>query len=336
MTVRLSPGLAAAAGSVLAAAGSVLLYLAWSAPDAQEELALWDHVQAGVVDPEASGIRGLPADVALERWELRLPDRDRPLAEMTTAELNGRRVVVSFRSLLAQPIERVDVDPAALAEAARAIREHAPEDAVILGWWDTSRALALLSDREARFGRALAKPLLVPDPWRDREHELAARARAFLGEAGNDEDPDFDRFVEALLAPPETGLEILRELAGGEPAILVLDLRDVYKLAALAPERFPWGYRDFPAAERSHGLIRQVKDWLRENGYAAYAVEPRPESGVRVHWLGEAATRTLAAKLLPFDTAEPLSFPDLPLVFQHGTYWLWRVGGEGPDVAGQS
>ena len=52
-----------------------------------------------------------------------------------------------------------------LATLAAAIDKYAGKDALVLGWWDTSRQLKLLSKRDTLFSGQFSDYLVIPTPW---------------------------------------------------------------------------------------------------------------------------------------------------------------------------
>ena len=123
-----------------------------------------------------------------------------------------------------------------LAALSVAIAKHAPKDALILAWWDTSRQINLLAGRDTLFTTRIGEPLIVPTPWRERTDAVKRYEDEFWGApAGEQERATFQRFADALLAPPEKGAALLRELAGNREAYIAIHVNDLYKLGLMRP-----------------------------------------------------------------------------------------------------
>ena len=75
----------------------------------------------------------------------------------------------------------LDSKLAELAALSAAIAKHAPKDALILAWWDTSRQINLLSGRDTLFTSHIAEPLIVPVVWRDRMQAIGKYEDQFWG-----------------------------------------------------------------------------------------------------------------------------------------------------------
>ena len=78
-------------------------------------------------------------------------------------------------------------------------------------------------------------------------------------QAGDEERARFQRFADALLAEPDKGAALLRELAGNREAYIAMHVTDLYKLGLMRPEQFDITYKNFPMEGNMHGLIGYLK-----------------------------------------------------------------------------
>jgi hydroxylamine oxidation protein HaoB len=268
-----------------------------------------------------------PKDLSVRRVELRDLETSgtRAVAHIGLPDGGGAPVLLEWRNRGAEPVLALGVRTRDLNDLAQAVAKNIPPEATVLAWWDTSRQLALLSGNRVLFNDNLGRPLFVPDAWAARREAIVALEKQYWSATTNGA-PGFERFLDALVAAPETGAAQLRELAGGGPAYVVVHLSDAYRLAALRHERFAIGYRDFAGGGEIHGEVRVVKEWLAENGYDSYAVERRDLTVARVYFLADVASEnTLLAALLPFTSSNPMTLEALSLVANYGGYWVFEL-----------
>jgi hydroxylamine oxidation protein HaoB len=316
-------------GASLVAGGVLLLaWLAWLALNPTPPPYAYRLVAEGGIErfPELGLKDG--RGLSLFKYEVRTEGVDSPLAVAHVGRRGSEApVLLDWRNQAAEPVLRLGAGMSDVAALAEAVAKHAPASSVVLAWWDTSRQLKLLAGANVVFEENLTLPLIVPEPWRAARVAIEALERRFWSVAPTQNAEDrFNAYAEALLLEPAAGLAKLRELAGPGDAFVVVHLSDAFRLGALRPERFGIGFKDFPGTRQSHGLINNVKSWLRSHGYESYAVEPRGENAVRVYFLTDAASaQTLVARLLPFSTSNPLDLDEPRVVFQHGGYWVYRL-----------
>lgn len=267
--------------------------------------------------------------LAVRQYEIRAAGATQPVSTLhvTDDPRGGGPVVLAWQHQAPEPVLQPGTDPRALNALATAVAKHLPEGALLLGWWDVSRQLQALAHARVLFDRNLLEPLLIPPPWRGSEDSIERLERAFW-QVPQDEQSRrlFREFVSALLDKPEVALPRLRKLAGTGEVYLVLQTADAYRAGLLAPERFAVGFKDFPRAGGPHGVIQNAKTWLKEQGYEAYAVEPSGDAAVRVYYLTDASSReALIAQVLPFSHSNPLTLPAPQVVYQHGSYWIYKL-----------
>lgn len=267
-------------------------------------------------------------DLSLRKYEVRVPEVDAPIAVMHVASRdNAAPVLLSWEGRISEPVVALDSRLSELTTLAGAIAKHAPKDALILSWWDTSRQLRLLAGSDTLFNAHLGEPLIIPAQWHERSDVIRQYEDKFWGApASADERRKFQRFADALVANADAGAAILRELAGPREAYLVVHVTDLYKLGLLRPDHFDMAYKVFPMGGNMHGLIGYLKGWMRDNHYETYALQSISDSEVRAFFLKDAkSSNTLLAQTLPFTNTQPLDLAALQLVYQHGGYWLYKV-----------
>ncbi len=277
---------------------------------------------------ETTGTESPPEDVGkIDRLELSVPGSRNPVAQALIArEANGRAVALNWQNNVTEPVLAADLTTAEVEKVTKAIHDHVPADGVVLGWWDHSRKIRLVSQRNAPLDDPLARGLLVPAAWAAERPMIESKERAYWGKAVPEHDQDaFSKFIDALLLDEETGAAALAALAPGKTAYVVVHLSDIWKVAMERPESLSIASKDFPG-NASHGVMRTVTRWLRDQKLdASYAVEPMGNA-VRVHYLANPAdAQRLIAKMLPFTSSNPTQLTRLKLVFQHRGFWIYRL-----------
>jgi hydroxylamine oxidation protein HaoB len=267
---------------------------------------------------------GLNAD-RLQQIEISAKNERRPLAAGVVARDDaGRLTPLLWRNQVTEPILFSDVSAEDATKVLAAIREHVPQDAVVLAWWDLSRAIRLVANRAAPLDDAQARGLLLPPAW--AAAAAPERARWSAG-APTSSANSFTRFIDTLLDSDETrASEALKELADGKPAYIALRLSDVWKLAAVRPQKLSIAYKDFAATGVSHGLIKSAQQWLRDEKIdGGFAVEPIG-GATRLHYFTHKSDGDrLIARLLPFSTSLPAPLTRFSLVYQHKSWWIYQL-----------
>ncbi len=269
--------------------------------------------------------------ISIRKYALRITDIDQPLATFHVGERDigdTGAVLLDWQNQIDEALITITPPITELPELIAAVADHVPKEAVVLGWWDTTRRLKLLAGIETPFRENLAQPILIPDAWNDRRDKIEEIERRFWGLRGRKDASrvSFSGFQEALLADTATGAAKLRALAGEHDAYLVLHTSDAYKLSTMHPQRLGVGYREFPNTGNLHGMISHIKKWLQKQGYKDYAVERSGGTLVRVYFLTDAlSTKTLIAQALPFTSSQPLRLEDITVVYQHGGYWVYKI-----------
>ena len=261
----------------------------------------------------------------LQQIEVSAKDERRPIATGVVArDEAGRLTPLTWRNQVTEPIFFAEVSAADAAKVLAAIREHTPQDAVVLAWWDLSRAVRLVAGRAAPLDDAEARGLLLPAAW--SVAGAAERARWGAGVPTSSAN-SFTRFMDALLDADETRAnEALKKLADGKPAYVTVRISDAWMLAAARPQQLSITYKDFAATGVSHGLIKSAQQWMRDQKIeSGFAVEPMG-GATRLHYFQRKSDGDrLIARLLPFSTSLPSPLTRLSLVYQHKGWWIYRL-----------
>lgn len=317
----IGPTRLAAIGLMLA--GAALLVWAGSAsltppPRAPFELSVTPASGGG--EAEAYKLGG----AKLESVDVRAAESGKRLAHGVIARApDGRAAPLSWRNDVTESILFADIRTEDDAKVLAAIREHVPQDAVVLAWWDLSRRIRLIAERAAPLDDPSARGLMTPSAWRDAAASLTGFWGAHVGAASG---PAFEKFVDALLMDEMRGADALTPLAAGKPAYIALRLSDIWKAAATGKDRISIAYRDFPAAGGPHGVMKAARQWMEEQKIeGGYAVEPIG-TAVRLHYLTRKMDQDLLlAQLLPFSTSNPMRLDRFELVYQHKDYWIYKL-----------
>jgi len=277
---------------------------------------------------ETQGSQSPPDEVGkIEKLELSVPGSHNPVVQALIArEADGRVVALNWQNNVTEPVLAADLTAAEVEKVTKAIHDHVPADAVVLSWWDLSRKIRLVAQRDAPLDDPLARGLLVPASWGASRSLIESKERAYWGAAVPERDGAvFSRFIDALLLDEEKGAAALAALAPGKTAYVAVHLSDIWKLATERPESLAISSKDF-AGSATHGVMRAASQWLRDQKLdAAYAVEP-VGNAVRIHYLSNAADgQRLIAKMLPFTSSNPMQLTHLKLVYQHRGFWIYRL-----------
>jgi len=267
-------------------------------------------------------------DLKISKYELRVPSIDKPIAIAYRASKNGEHpVLLNWENLVSEPIGVMTSDLSELAAIAGDVAKHVPSKAVVLAWWDTSRQLGLLSGRETLFTSHLGEPLITPTYWKPRSDSIRAYENQFWGNSGSpDEQRRFQLFADALSSEVPKGVAMLRELVGSREAYIVVHPADLYKLGLMRPDKLDMAFKDFPLTGNVHGLVGQVKGWMKENGYDTYTLQSVSEKVVRAYFLKQSTKeKTLLSQMLPLMNSTPIDFEALQLVHKQGGYWIYKI-----------
>lgn len=336
-SARLRPIVALVGGLAAIAAGIVL----WSRPPGADEAPYRYVVDAALSAERAQALRGITErGIELEQGSVVVAGDGQAAADFVVARSSAGRVLLDWHAQVDEPFLRLLPQPGETLAVADTIRRHLPPDGVVLAWWDTSRALQLMAGLPVVFDRDPGEPLIVPARWHAQQPAIAEADRRFFAEGTSSsiegagsvgappavEQARFGRFVDALLSDERAGIEALRELAAGRPAVVVLHARDVLLLGALDPQRIGVAFRDLPGSDPSHAAIRGVRDWMSSNGWTAYTVLRREGRPLRAVALTDGASgETLAARLLPFIGNRQEDVPGATLVYRTGAFVVFEL-----------
>lgn len=330
LNARARSVLVACAGALMLVAGGLLAAYALQA-GGQPTPYVYTVSEAPVPEPVAALAGGIDG-AAARTLELKLPREGRALATAHVLDHpQAGEILLGWESAIGEPLLRSDISAEEEGRLVVALREHLPAGALVLAMPSTSRRLGAMLD--ATFPLASADDratLRLPPPWGNARDAVAETERRWA--TATDGDALFKEFVDAMVSEDRYGVARLQVMAGGREGYLLLHVRDAFDIGIAAPDRIAVGLRDFPGGAHVHDMTRQVKAWVGEEGHAAYAVLPRGDNAIRAWFLAEAKDKSsLIGQLLPFNTARVGMTPGATLVFQHGGYWVYRVG---PVTAG--
>ncbi len=269
-------------------------------------------------------------DLNISKYEVRVEEIDKPLGQAYTAQQgDSAPVLINWENNTSELLFAIDQKPSELAGIARAIKDHASEDALILSWWDTSRQISLLTGHDTMFTSYLGMPKILPAQWQELSGSVHEYEESFWNSnASTQEQAQFQQFSQALLASPEEGVAQLRTLVGSDrEAYLLVHVTDLYRLGLMHPDKFGIAYQNFPLTGNMHGLINHMKVQLEKNDFDTYTLQSLTDNEIRVFFLeNEEGSNTLMAQLLPFsEKTSPLELEIMQLVYQYDGYWIFNI-----------
>lgn len=269
-------------------------------------------------------------ELKLEQYKVQVPGIDKPVAELVVAQRNTELPVLMYwKNSTHDILYNLDRKPSELSALATVISKHAPKDALLLSWWDTSRQLKLLTGHDTLFTSHLNEPLMIPVTWLEQSKAIQAYEDQFWGSQANaKEQEQFKRFSQALAAPAEEGVAQLRALVGSNrETYLIVHVTDLYKLGLMYPDKIGVAYQNFPLTGNMHGMINHMKVQLKENDFDTYTLQSISDEEIRVFFLSdEASSQTLLAKMLPFvEKKAPVELEAAQLIYQQGGYWVYKI-----------
>lgn len=317
-------------GLGLALIGAVVVGLSINSA-LQPEAAPYERVTSPV---EASSYAefGLPSErvekAEVRRIEWRAPGIRGPVASALVArDADDRAVALDWQNFVTEPVLASDLSVKEVANVLAAIGKHVPASATVFSWWDLSRKIRFVSQRNAPLDDPLSRGLQIPSAWSQSAELVQSDERSYWGKnVPASKEATFTQFIDALLMDEATGAQALRALASNHDAYIAVHLSDIWKAAAVKPDRIGIAYRDFPSAGQSHGVIKAARQWMEENKFSGpYTVEPIG-SAVRLHYLTKSDNANmLLAQLLPFSTSNPMLLKDFELVYQHRGFWIYKL-----------
>jgi hydroxylamine oxidation protein HaoB len=273
------------------------------------------------------GLEAWP-DLKIGKYEVRVDSVDKPIALVYRATHGeASPVLLSWENHISEPLVSVDSNLSDLTKVSIELAKHVPKGAVILAWWDISRQVRLLAGCDTLFMSHLGEPMIAPSQWKGRDGAIKKYEQEFWGAPAQDgENRKFQRFADALAADSEKGSAILRELAGGREAYVVVHVTDLYKLGLMRPERLDMAFKDFPLTGNVHGLAAQVKAWMHSKEYESYTLQSLSERMVRAYFIRDSKIgKTLLSQMVPFMDRTPFELHALQPIYNHGGYWVYKI-----------
>ena len=269
-------------------------------------------------------------DLKLSRYKVQAEGVDKPIAELIVARKSDSPPVLTYwKNGTNEVLYNLDRKPSELSALATVISRHAPKDALILSWWDTSRQIKLLTGHDTLFTSHLNEPLMIPVAWLEQSKAIQAYENQFWeSKAGQQEQEQFKRFSQALASPAEEGVAQLRKLIGSNrEAYIIVHVTDLYKLGLMYPDKIGVAYQNFPLTGNMHGMINHMKVQLKENEFDTYTLQSISDEEIRVFFLSDkASSETLLARMLPFvDKKAPVELEAAQLIYQQGGYWVYKL-----------
>lgn len=273
------------------------------------------------------GVQESLQSLSMSRYQITMPDTEQPLAIAYIAYPEDKSpVLLQWNNLLAEPVLYETGNLTALLEMVPVLEKQTEGSMPVVGWWDTMRALSIVCKCQPYTTPHQTAPLLVPQPWLAKQDQVEAKERAFWQVGSQEERGLFLQYATALAMEAEAGVKHLREMAGENSTLLILNITDAYKLGSLLPDQLGIGYKDFPGTGDMHGMIQRVKDWLQTEGYKHYAVLRPSDELVRVYFLTEESDGgRLVSRLLPFNKQGPKGMEGIKLIAQQSGYWVYEI-----------
>lgn len=268
----------------------------------------------------------LKQPLQLSRYRIELPQVAQPVATAYLADDGGQPVLVEWYNRVAEPVLYQTGPFSSLSKISGAISPPQGESVPLFGWWDVTRALALLCDCRPLFNQHHNEGLMLPSPWQPHRQQIEQAEAAFWGSSGDAEQQQLVTFAKALALPPEEGIQALQALAGDQEAVLVLNINDAYKLGTLLPKQLGIGFREFVDTGDMHGTIQRVKSWLKSEKHVHYAVSRQDDQRVRVYYLNDDRDgERLISRLLPFNKKSHIGIDGIELLMKQGEYWVYTL-----------
>lgn len=329
--LRLGSGLAIGLGAALLIGGGLLAADAFQAGNQP-----LPYAYATTKDEPPAAARLLAGTVqgaAARNIELRTGEQGKLLASGQVLALSdGRDMLVGWRSEVGEPLLRSDVSVEEEEKLVAALRKHLPAGSTVYAMPALSNRLAAMTDAAYPLAAADDRATIrLPEPWAGARASIVEAEQRWRPAAGDPSaakaaDKAYAEFLTALEVEDKYGVARLQVLAGGKESYLILHVRDAFDIGVAAPDKLSVGLRDFPAATDVHDVTKLVKAWVKEEGYAAYAVIQRDANAVRAYYLAEERDKSsLLGQLLPFNSARLGLVPGATPVFQNGGYWVYRI-----------
>lgn len=327
------------AGLVLIAIAAWFLWRHFSAPP------VYQYVVGDALTANDAGSLSpyIEAGITIRKASVIASEQATPLATLDIAESSDGPVLVDWQARIDDPFLTLTVPTEDVAALSVVLKKHVPQGASVLAWWDSSRQFHTLAKVDVAFPLHLGVPLFIPSHWRSRRDNVEAIEHAFWNGKPQtnaaEQRQRFLQFAQALVAPEEQGVEMLRSLGNGKPVVLALHMRDVILLGQMFPDKIGVAFQDISGSTDVHSMVRRVHAWLEEHKYSAYGVIQGKNRPIRAVALTDtASSKTLVARLLPFLGNEQHDVAGTTLVYQTGGFSVFEItpGDNTAFASGQS
>jgi hydroxylamine oxidation protein HaoB len=325
--IRSVPGLVAGIGAAMLITGGLLTAYAFQG-EKRPTPYVYEFKDLAKPEQASLALQKMLPDAKLKSVNLKTADTGKLLVSGEMLEQDGKPgLVIGWKSEIGEPVLRSDISTEEEQKLAQALKAHLPAGSLVFAMPALSQRLAALVP--ARFPLAGADDsatLRSPDPWLGSKEAIAETEKQWRPAPDPKADEKFAAFLDALGAEDKYGVARLQVMADAQESYLILHVRDAFDIGVASPDRFSVGLRDFPGASDVHDVTKLVKTWVKDEGFAAYAVIPRDENAVRAYYLADTAGKSsLLGQLLPFNSAQIGQVLDATLVYQNGGYWVYRI-----------
>lgn len=327
--IRTVPGLTAGIGALMLITGGLLAAYAFQG-QVRPTPYVYEFGDIDKPDETATALAQMLPEAKLKSVSLKTQNTGKLVASGQMLQQPGRPgLIIGWKSEIGEPVLRSDISMEEEDKLAQALKAHLPAGSLVFAMPALSNRLAaMLPSRFPLAGADDSAALRSPDAWLDSKEAIAETERQWRPATDPKADEKFAAFLDALGAEDKYGIARLQVMADTGESYLILHVRDAFDIGVAAPDRFSVGLRDFPGASDVHDVTKLVKTWVKEEGFAAYAVIPRDENAVRAYYLADATGKSsLLGQLLPFNSAQIGQVPDATLVYQNGGYWVYRISG---------
>lgn len=327
LKIRTVPGLVAGIGATMLIAGGLLTAYAFHGEKLPTPY-VYELADAAQPDEATSALAELVPGAKVKSVILKTESTGKLLVTGEVLEREGKpALIIGWKSEIGEPVLRSDISTEEEQKLAQALKAHLPADSRVFAMPSlSSRLAAMVPASFPLAGADDSATLRSPDPWLNSKQAIVETEKQWRSAADSNADKLFNDFIEALGAEDKYGIARLQVMADTQESYLILHVRDAFDIGVAHPDRFSVGLRDFPGSSDVHDVTKLVKTWVKDEGFAAYAVIPRDANAVRAYYLADASGKSsLLGQLLPFNSAQIGQVPDASLVFQHGGYWVYRI-----------
>ncbi len=160
-------------------------------------------------------------------------------------------------------------------EAAKAISQNTPKDALVLSWWDDGQRIHFLSGREAWVSKPAVETFVSP-VWNYLNGNLLM--------ASDSEREHLSTMARWLTMDSDKALAEMRQKFGTSRPLYLLVTNDLLmrlgEMVDYGGTSLLFSSKTFPAHNNLHGDIAQIKQWAYEEGSGNYLVQ---KEGLHYH-----------------------------------------------------